>query len=122
MPWIALTYKERMTAHFVCRRGVVKRLRDVTLIYAKVTGEVITPDAFAMRISRLHLKGVLVRRGDGWRIAQEYAEDARKQPTPPGRPTGPDAVRLAAKRVRQRQFHEGRRGMVMRWRNVEEEG
>jgi hypothetical protein len=102
-PWVALSYAERMTVHFLHLRCGARRLREVCSGYVLFSGEAVTPEGWAMRISRLQQKGVLTRTQGGWSVSEDYAEFAKVRPKPAMPKTGPEAMLYRADKALDRQ-------------------
>lgn len=81
--WEDLTDGERVMAHFIARRGHIRRIRDLLGIYAIDTGEFLTEAAFHIRLSQLRQKGALQRGHHGWSVSPELLEVARNPPVKP---------------------------------------
>ena len=83
VPWEELSYNEQLTVHFIAHRGRVRQLGLVAQRYAMDTGDILTENAFTVRLSRLKDKGVLQRCVYGWSVAESYLEKALLAPTAP---------------------------------------
>ncbi|MDP2308832.1 MAG: hypothetical protein Q8P18_22615 [Pseudomonadota bacterium] len=80
VPWAELTYRERMTVHFLSHRGGARKLSAVVDEYGEFSGEIITRAAWAVRLSRLLSKGAVSRNFFGWFVSDELAEVAQYRP------------------------------------------
>ena len=94
--WDSLTDCEKQTTHFIAVRGNVRKVRSQVREYMLETGDVVTPEAWAVRLSRLKDKGVLDRDGRGWRICSYLLADALAHADPYGTTAKAGMERLLA--------------------------
>lgn len=98
--WEDLSDRERVTLHFLARRGHVRRVAEVIQGYRLETGDDVSDVGFRMRLSRLREKRVVERGFHGWSVAPHIfavALNPPKQPVVVETDPGAALKRLAAR-------------------------
>lgn len=100
--WADLTATEQVVAHFLAKRGHVRRVLSVLPEFQQWTGHNISEIGFRMHLSRLRAKHVVERGYLGWAVATPLLANALNPPVVPKLPrrTGMEGIHRRARTVK----------------------
>lgn len=113
VPFDELSAIERRVVQFVARRGRIKRVASLRVVFQGEYGVGLTQAAFLITLTRLREKGVLSRSGNGWMVEPDYLVRAQEPLPPMPRPKSPQerlAEAVCAAPRRQKPWAQRARG------------